>query len=68
MGDEQRLSADEQISLAREQFEEGKDFTLAVEEEFAVLDPATLGMVSRFEEIRGRRSGQRARRATWPAS
>ena len=51
MGDEQRLSADEQISLARAQFEEGKDFTLAVEEEFAVLDPSTLGMVNRFEEI-----------------
>jgi carboxylate-amine ligase len=51
MGDEQRLSADEQISLAREQFERATDLTLAVEEEFAVLDPATLGLASRFEEI-----------------
>jgi glutamate---cysteine ligase / carboxylate-amine ligase len=51
MGDEQRLSADEQISLAREQFERATDLTLAVEEEFAVLDPATLGLANRFEEI-----------------
>lgn len=51
MGDEQRLSADEQISLAREQFENAADLTLAVEEEFAVLDPATLRLANRFEEI-----------------
>jgi carboxylate-amine ligase len=51
MGDEQRLSPDEQIDLAREQFAAGKDFTLAIEEEFAVLDPSTLGLVNRFEEI-----------------
>ncbi len=51
MGDEQRLSPDEQITLAREQFENGKDFTLAVEEEFALLDPASLGLVNRFEEL-----------------
>ena len=52
MGDEQRLSADEQLRLAREQFEDGTDFTLAVEEEFALLDPETLDLVSRFEELR----------------
>ena len=51
MGDEQRLSPDEQITLAREQFENGKDFTLAVEEEFALLDPSSLGLVNRFEEL-----------------
>jgi len=51
MGDEQRLTPDEQITLAREQFEEGKDFTLAIEEEFALLDPSTLGLVNRFEEL-----------------
>jgi carboxylate-amine ligase len=51
MGDEQKLSADEQIDLAREQFESSTDLTLAIEEEFAVLDPATLGLVNRFEEI-----------------
>jgi carboxylate-amine ligase len=57
MGDEQRLSADEQITLAREQFEDAKDLTLAVEEEFAVLDPSTLGMVNRFEEIQAAAEG-----------
>jgi carboxylate-amine ligase len=51
MGDEQRLSADEQITLAREQFDSGRDFTVAVEEEFALLDPATLGLAGRFEEL-----------------
>ncbi len=51
MGDAQTLTAEEQLKLAREQFEEGRDFTLAVEEEFALLDPDTLGMVNRFEEL-----------------
>jgi glutamate---cysteine ligase / carboxylate-amine ligase len=51
MGDEQRLSADEQIRLAREQFETATDLTLAVEEEFALLDPETLDLVGRFEEL-----------------
>jgi len=37
MGEEQRLSPDEQIALAREQFENATDFTIAVEEEFAKL-------------------------------
>jgi carboxylate-amine ligase len=51
VGDAQRLSPDEQIRLAREQFEVGRDFTVAVEEEFALLDPETLGLVNRFEEL-----------------
>ena len=51
MGDEQTLSADEQIALAREQFETGRDLTLSVEEEFALLDPETHNMVNRFEDI-----------------
>jgi carboxylate-amine ligase len=57
MGDAQRLSADEQITLAREQFENGQDFTVAIEEEFAVLDPATLGLVNRFEELQAAANG-----------
>ena len=57
MGDEQRLSADEQVKLAREQFDEGADFTVAVEEEFALLDPATLDLVSRFEELQAASPG-----------
>src|SRR3954453_14386082 len=51
MGDSQRLSPDEQLRLAREQFEQTGDFTVAVEEEFAVLDPETLSLTNRFEEL-----------------
>ncbi|HLM33342.1 MAG TPA: hypothetical protein VK285_04680, partial [Gaiellaceae bacterium] len=51
MGDAQRLSPDEQLRSAREAFEEGRDFTVAVEEEFAILDSRTLGLANRFEEF-----------------
>ena len=46
MGDAQRLGPEEQISLAREQFESATDLTVAVEEEFAVLDPETLDLTN----------------------
>ena len=52
MGDEQKLTPDEQISLARQQFEGATDFTVAVEEEFAILDPGTLDLSNRFEEVK----------------
>ena len=52
MGEEQRLSPEEQLASARAAFEEGTDFTLAVEEEFALLDPETLGLANRFEEVK----------------
>ncbi len=51
MGEAQRLSPDEQLRVAREQFETADDLTLAVEEEFALLDPRTLELVNRFEEL-----------------
>jgi carboxylate-amine ligase len=51
MGDSQHLSPDEQLRLAREQFEQAGDFSVAVEEEFAVLDPETLSLTNRFEEL-----------------
>ena len=51
MGDTQRLSPEEQIAFAREQFEQARDFTVAVEEEFAILDPETLALTNRFEEL-----------------
>ena len=51
MGDAQRLSPEEQLRFAREQFEAAQDLTLAVEEEFAVLDPETLSLTNRFEEL-----------------
>jgi len=57
MGDAQRLSPDEQLRLARERFEQGDDFTVAVEEEFALLDPETLGLVNRFEDVQAAAQG-----------
>src|SRR5947208_8758205 len=51
MGDAQRLSPEEQLAFARESFAGAVDFTVAVEEEFAVLDPQTLGLANRFEEL-----------------
>jgi carboxylate-amine ligase len=51
MGEAQRLSPEEQIRFAREGFNAGTDFTVAVEEEFAILDPRTHGLVNRFEEL-----------------
>ena len=57
MGDAQRLSPEEQIALAREQFESATDLTVAVEEEFAVLDPETLDLTNRFEELQAGAQG-----------
>ncbi|HSB39449.1 MAG TPA: YbdK family carboxylate-amine ligase [Gaiellaceae bacterium] len=57
MGDAQRLTSDEQIRLAREQYEAAADLTLAVEEEFAVLDPETLDLTNRFEELQAAAQG-----------
>jgi glutamate---cysteine ligase / carboxylate-amine ligase len=51
MGDTQKLSPEEQLSFAREQYESAKDFTVAVEEEFAILDPETLALTNRFEDL-----------------
>ena len=51
MGDAQRLSPEEQLRTAREQYEQAQDLTLAVEEEFAILDPETLGLTNRFEDL-----------------
>src|SRR5215510_14636189 len=39
------------LALSRESFEAVPDFTVAVEEEFALVDPETLGLVNRFEEL-----------------
>ena len=57
MGDEQRLSPEEQIDVAREAFDNGQDFTIAVEEEFALLDPETLELTNRFEELKAGAAG-----------
>ncbi|MBS1891811.1 MAG: YbdK family carboxylate-amine ligase [Actinobacteria bacterium] len=39
---------------ARERFEESTDFTIGLEEEFAILDPGTLALVDRYEEMKAR--------------
>jgi carboxylate-amine ligase len=39
------------MDQARERFEESTDFTIGLEEEFALLDPETLDLVHRFEEL-----------------
>src|SRR6188472_1980578 len=57
MGDAQRLSPEEQLRFAREQYESAQDLTVAVEEEFAVLDPETLGLSNRFEELQAAAQG-----------
>jgi glutamate---cysteine ligase / carboxylate-amine ligase len=57
MGETQKLTADEQIRSAYEAYENGRDFTLAVEEEFAVLDPETLSLTNRFEELQAAAEG-----------
>ena len=51
MGEEQRVSWQELLATSRDAFESGTDFTLAVEEEFALLDPQTLELTDRFEEL-----------------
>jgi carboxylate-amine ligase len=51
MGDEQKIPYDQLLREARERFDGGTDFTVAVEEEFALLDPGTLDLVNRFEEV-----------------
>ena len=51
MGEEQKVGYEELLASSKAAFEEVPDFTVAVEEEFALLDPATLGLVNRFEEV-----------------
>jgi carboxylate-amine ligase len=57
MGEAQKVPYDELIRSAREAFDNGADFTVAVEEEFALLDPETLSLVNRFEEVKAEASG-----------
>jgi len=39
------------LDLARERFESSTDFTVGLEEEFAILDPVTLELEHRFEDV-----------------
>ena len=40
------------LRAARERFEDSVDLTVGIEEEFALIDPQTLELVPRFEELR----------------
>src|SRR5512132_3508112 len=57
MAKEQHLSPEEQLRTAREAYESAQDFTVAVEEEFAILDPETLSLTNRFEELQAAAKG-----------
>jgi len=39
------------LDLVRERFESSTDFTIGLEEEFAILDPTTLELEHRFEDV-----------------
>src|SRR6476661_2513757 len=51
MGEEQRIGYEEMLAQSRASFDSVPDFTVAVEGEFALLDPETLSLVNRFEEL-----------------
>jgi glutamate---cysteine ligase / carboxylate-amine ligase len=57
MGDEQKLTPEEMLTQSRELFEAATDFTVAVEEEFALLDPETRNLVNRYEELKAAAAG-----------
>ena len=45
------------LRQAREEYESTADFTVAVEEEFAIVDPETLALTNRFEDIKAAAQG-----------
>jgi carboxylate-amine ligase len=57
MGEAQTVAWQELLASAREAFDGGQDFTLAVEEEFALLDPETLELADHFEELQAAARG-----------
>jgi glutamate---cysteine ligase / carboxylate-amine ligase len=57
VGDEQRVPYEQLLREARERFDAADDFTVAVEEEFALLDPVTLDLVNRFEDVQEAAAG-----------
>jgi glutamate---cysteine ligase / carboxylate-amine ligase len=59
MGDEQRVPYDRLLRDARERVDAADDFTVAVEEEFALLDPESLDLVNRFEDVQAAAAGTR---------
>src|SRR3954466_14009252 len=52
MGEEQKGTWQGLLARNRGEFESGTDLTLAVEEEFALLDPESLELTNRFEALK----------------
>jgi glutamate---cysteine ligase / carboxylate-amine ligase len=57
MGEAQTVPWQELLVQARERYDAAADFTVAVEEEFAILDPVTLELDNRFEELKASAEG-----------
>jgi carboxylate-amine ligase len=57
MGDEQKVPYEQLLEQAREAYDNATDFTVAVEEEFALLDPETLDLTNRFEDVQAAARG-----------
>ena len=45
------------LQKAHDEYESAQDFTVAVEEEFAILDPETLSLANRFEDLKAAAEG-----------
>jgi glutamate---cysteine ligase / carboxylate-amine ligase len=57
MGEAQKLPYARLLDAAHAAYENGTDLTVAVEEEFALLDPETLALVNRFEDVKAAAAG-----------
>jgi glutamate---cysteine ligase / carboxylate-amine ligase len=57
VGEEQKIPYAQLLGESRDAYDNGTDFTVAVEEEFALLDPESLELVNRFEEIQAAARG-----------
>jgi len=57
VGDSQQVGYEELLAASKASFETVPDFTVAVEEEFALLEPASLDLVNRFEELQAAAKG-----------
>jgi carboxylate-amine ligase len=57
VGDTQKVPWQELLPLARERFETADDLTVAVEEEFAILEPGSLELTNRFEDLQAAARG-----------
>ena len=55
------------LDMARvhEAFEASTDFTVGIEEEFAILDPHTLSLDHRFEELKDAAQADRPHHEVW---